>query len=115
MPSRIDENQKPTVEADLNYRLDPTLGGTEVIWGGVYGQLRRKYHKIPVTITDERGYEDQFKLDEHGFQLEYAPGPGLELHNGAAPLRGTKYDNDCEALLKKVYVPTFDLPILTIA
>ncbi|KAF2172657.1 hypothetical protein M409DRAFT_16619 [Zasmidium cellare ATCC 36951] len=103
MAAAVLQPEKPYVDAVLNYRLDPTMGGTEVIWGGVYGQLRRKYHPFPVKIYDERGHEDQFKIDVQGFQLEHAPAPGLELNeDGVVPLRGSAYDEDCVKLLKKV-------------
>jgi hypothetical protein len=94
--------EKPYVDAVLNYRLDPVKGGDEVIWGGVYGQLRRKYDKKQVRIYDERGHEDEFKLDVHGFQLEHAPATKLEVVDDVVPMIGSGYDEECEALLLKM-------------
>ena len=92
---------KPYYEPTLNYRLDITKGGDEIIWGGTYGQMRRKYEKAPVRIFDERGHEDNFSLDKQGFQLVKHKTEKRVLVDEVVPVRGSEYDDECADLMKK--------------
>lgn len=94
--------QKPYYDVSLNYRLDPDKGGDEIIWGGTYGQMRRKYEKTPVRIYDERGHESNFKLDVHGFQLVKNKAENIVIVDGAVPHKGSAYDEECESLMKEM-------------
>ena len=92
---------KPYYDATLNYRLDVTKGGDEIIWGGTYGQMRRKYEKAPVRIFDERDHIEDFKLDVQGFELIKHKTEKLTLIDDVVPVRGSPYDEECEEIMKK--------------
>lgn len=93
---------KPYYDVVLNYRLAVEKGGDEIIWGGTYGQMRRKYDKTTVRIYDERGHEDNFSLDVHGFQLVRNKAKKITMVDDMVPHKGTSYDDECEELMKKM-------------
>lgn len=93
---------KPYYDVVLNYRLAVEKGGDEIIWGGTYGQMRRKYDKTTVRIYDERGHEDNFSLDVQGFQLVRNKAKKITMVDDMVPHKGSSYDDECEELMKKV-------------
>lgn len=56
------------VKSNLNYWLDPALGGHTSYYTGTAGYYRRKFDEHVVEINDARGHEDDFNLNTHGFQ-----------------------------------------------
>ncbi|KAF4415041.1 GA4 desaturase family protein [Fusarium austroafricanum] len=69
----VDNHNKPYYDVSLNYRLCPTKGGDEMIWGGTFAQMRRKYDPRTVRIHNAAGREKDFSLDTTGFQFEHFP------------------------------------------
>jgi hypothetical protein len=55
-----------TVNATVNYF--PIDGQTSVL-AGTAGYQRRPFDPRKVRVTDIRGNEDNYKLEEHGFQI----------------------------------------------
>ena len=55
-----------SVDATVNYF--PTDGETTVL-AGTAGYQRRKFDPRKVKVTNIRGNEGAFKLEEHGFQI----------------------------------------------
>ena len=58
-----------TVAVKLNFYLDPSQGGRDSFAIGTAGAYRRKFDERPVTIRDARGFENEFNIDTHGFQV----------------------------------------------
>ncbi len=57
------------VEANINYYLDPSLGGITWYTPGSAGVYRRKFDPKTVQIHDMRGHEAEFDIHKQSFQL----------------------------------------------
>ncbi len=58
-----------TVTAELQYYLDPSLGGDDHFYPGTAGNYRRKKDIHAMSVTDMRGSEQEFSLDKQGFEV----------------------------------------------
>lgn len=92
--------QPKNTTATLNYYLDPSKGGAEVLYIGTVGEKRRKHDPRSVTITDMRGSKEKFEIDIHGFQLVERESPE-KLFVDDARIKDVYYP-DCVDLIKKL-------------
>ena len=69
----VHSTKDSVVHANLNFYLDPSLGGRDEFAIGTTGAYRRKFDNRPVDIRDARGYEKEFDIDKHGFQYHKRP------------------------------------------
>ncbi|KAF4773776.1 hypothetical protein HER10_EVM0004475 [Colletotrichum scovillei] len=94
---------KESYDATLNYRLCPTKGGDEMIWGGTFAQMRRKYDPRPVKIYNARGKESEFNLDKTGFQFEHFPTSYKDFPWSPIDEKLNKiYNAECEEFMRKL-------------
>lgn len=57
------------VETILNYHLDSGNGGEQVFYPGTAGNYRRQFDARAIQVKDIRGHEEDFCLDQQGFQI----------------------------------------------
>jgi hypothetical protein len=81
------------VHTTLNHYLDPKLGGHDHYVTGIASYYRRKFDVKPVKIHNIRGRQDEFNLNDQGFQFYESPTVG-----------GNFQDN--EKVKKEVYPET---------
>lgn len=99
----VDNHDKPTYNVSLNYRLCPTKGGDEMIWGGTFAQMRRKYDAREVVMHNAKGRETEFGLDTTGFQFEHFPTSYEEFPWSPIDEKLNKiYNAECEEFMKKM-------------
>ena len=65
----VEVMQPHVVNTTLNYYLSPERGGAKIYQPGAVGDKRRPHDEQKVQVTDIRGREDEFRLDEQGFQI----------------------------------------------
>lgn len=89
-----------SLNANLNYYLEKSLGGHDEYQIGVASYFKRNFDVRPVSITDIRGTASEFTLDKQGFQ--YVKSPTKE-HSFDDPdrIRRVVYP-ETEELLKKM-------------
>jgi hypothetical protein len=87
------------VTANINYYLEVSQGGTEVIYPGTARDKLRKYDSTLVKITDLRSCEEDFTLDIHGFQL--VPHASVEKDFDDQEIIKTVVYQEIEDLLKR--------------
>ena len=89
-----------TIDATINYHLDPSQGGTSFFIPGSAGNYRRKANERSVQITDIRGNESEFKLGKQGFELRRHVSTEKDFENDEV-VKDVVYKETSE-LLKKV-------------
>jgi hypothetical protein len=91
----------PTVVAELNFFTPPLTGEKPHNYMYAHEPLQN-YTNISkeVPIYDIRGHENEFTLDENGFQVVKAPTAEKDFKNGESIKNG--YYKEVEELLKKV-------------
>jgi hypothetical protein len=88
------------VDANINYFLELSEGGTDVIYPGTATDKLRPLKPALMPITDLRTCGDEFTLDTHGFQ--FVPHQsGETTYDDQARVKSVVYDETAE-LLKKV-------------
>ncbi|TDZ26018.1 Hydroxylase/desaturase asaB [Colletotrichum orbiculare MAFF 240422] len=99
----IDNHNMSSYTVNLNYRLDPRKGGDEMIWGGTFAQMRRKYDPHEVIIQNARGKESEFSLDKTGFQFEHFPTSYKDFPWSPIDEHLNKvYNAECEEFMRKI-------------
>ncbi|KAF3799963.1 Gibberellin cluster GA4 desaturase [Colletotrichum gloeosporioides] len=99
----IDNHNVSAYTVTLNYRLDPRKGGDEMIWGGTFAQMRRKYDPREVVIQNARGKESEFSLDKTGFQFEHFPTSYKDFPWSPIDEHLNKvYNAECEEFMRKI-------------
>jgi hypothetical protein len=68
------------IEAPLRYHLEGPDGGIEFTYLGSAGDKLRESDARTMPISDVRGQEEKFKLEENGFQ--YVRYPSQLVSNG---------------------------------
>ena len=91
------------VEATVNYF---PRDGDRVMYPGTAGYQRRKLLPRTITITDVRGQEEDFTLDNSGFEL--ARDSHTEVNGDAddAMMKNIAYPETIK-LVTKLYAPTY--------
>ncbi|KAK4495044.1 hypothetical protein PRZ48_013371 [Zasmidium cellare] len=92
--------QPKDTTATLNYFLDPSLGGTDVLYVGTACEKRRKHDPRTVKISDIRGSMEKPSIHTHGFQLVERESPEKEFEDDERIKR--VYYPDCMGLIKEV-------------
>ena len=88
------------IEAEVNYWLEPPEGQPRpVIYPGTAGSRRRKWDTRMVQVTDLRGREDEFKVDQNGFQVVAFP-TEEKAYDDDERIKASVYP-EAEELLKK--------------
>ena len=89
------------IDANLNYFLELSEGGTDIIHPGTATDKLRPLKSVSTPITDLRTCKDEeFTLDTHGFQ--FVPHQSVETtYDDPARIKSVVYDETAE-LLKKV-------------
>lgn len=88
------------ISANIYYFLEPSEGGTDVIYPGTATDKLRPLKPILMSIMDLRTCEDEFKLDTHGFQ--FVPHKTTETtYADQARVKSVVYDETAK-LLEKV-------------
>jgi hypothetical protein len=97
---KADSAERKYVDTTFNYRLCPTKGGDEIIWGGTFADMRRKHEPAQVRVHDVRGHEEEYKLDEHGFQFikHETPETNWDDYQQICQV----YNPQCEELFRKL-------------
>ena len=62
-----DGGSSHTVPTKLEYCFSEEGGGYTEMHAGTVGAFRRRHDSRPVKVTDVRGHEKEFSLDEQGF------------------------------------------------
>lgn len=90
------------VTANINYYLEVSQGGTEIIYPGTARDKLRKFDSTLVKITDLRSCDEEFTLDVHGFQ--FVPHTSVEKDfDDEGRVKRVVYQ-ETEELLKLTYV-----------
>lgn len=91
------------VQTELNYYLDPSHGGSDVLYLGTAGYYRLKHDGRRVDITDMRSVvgasEGFFSLDTQGFELVTHPSAERDYDDDAR-VKDVAY-REAQELLKK--------------
>lgn len=102
--------QPQALTSTLNYHLEVERGGAKDWCPGTVQDKRRPHEHRDVTITNIRGRESDFTLDEYGFEVRPFTTSVAEV-NDDTDLTG-QYYQDVTAHVKKVYVRRFHIECL---
>lgn len=92
--------QPQALTSTLNYHLEVERGGAKDWCPGTVQDKRRPHEHREVTIKNIRGHEEQFKLDEYGFEVGPFTTSVTEIHDDTDLTK--QYYQDVTAHVKKV-------------
>lgn len=94
--------QPQALHSTLNYHLEVERGGAKDWCPGTVQDKRRPHEHRDVTITNIRGREAEFTLDEYGFEVRPFTTSVAEVNDDTDLTK--QYYKDVSAHVKKMYV-----------
>jgi hypothetical protein len=99
------------VQANINYYLDPSLGGITSYVPGTAGILRRKFDTRPVQVQDLRTSKDEFSIHMNSFQVSKFDIPVNEIVD--EEMKSVVYPQ-AEEMIKNMWVNIRGIDLLEI-
>ncbi|KAJ3490699.1 hypothetical protein NLG97_g5732 [Lecanicillium saksenae] len=102
-PNGSHNGVKSSIQAKLNFYLDPKLGGHTSFNASTAGAFRRKFDEHEVPIHDVRALKNkEFNLQQHGFQFCKQAVPAESLQE--AMIKSELYPRTVD-LIKEMFDP----------
>jgi hypothetical protein len=99
-PSAVYPEDHKILETTLNHYLDPKDGGHDHYVTGTAAYYRRKFDERPVRIHEFRDRQEEFNLNDQGFQFCKSPTVGGDFSDNEKVKR--EVYPETEKLLKEM-------------